>query len=61
MSEIRATLPELPDKKKLRFMSDYKLSDYDAQVLVGDKALAQYFEAAVAKAGRPSRPRFGQR
>jgi aspartyl-tRNA(Asn)/glutamyl-tRNA(Gln) amidotransferase subunit B len=30
---------------------DYKLTDYDASVLVGDKALAAYFEAAVSKAG----------
>src|SRR5262249_43972915 len=48
---IRTGLPELPDQKKIRFMTDYKLSDYDAQVLVGDKALATYFEKAVTRAG----------
>lgn len=48
---LRRGLPELPDKKKVRFVTDFKLSDYDAQVLVGDQALALYFEKAVAKAG----------
>ncbi len=48
---IRATLPELPEKKKARFVSAYQLTEYDAMVLVGDKALAAYFEAAVAKSG----------
>ena len=51
LDQVRASLPELPDKKKARFVVDYKLSDYDASVLVGDKALAAYFEAAVSKAG----------
>jgi aspartyl-tRNA(Asn)/glutamyl-tRNA(Gln) amidotransferase subunit B len=48
---VRAGLPELPDKKKMRFMTEYKLTDYDATVLIGDKSLAAYFEEAVAKAG----------
>ncbi len=51
LDEIRSTLPELPEKKKSRFVNDFKLTDYDAMVLVGDKALAAYFEAAVAKSG----------
>lgn len=51
LDEIRAALPELPEKKKSRFVNDFKLTDYDAMVLVGDKALAAYFEAAVAKSG----------
>ncbi|EKV32678.1 Aspartyl-tRNA(Asn) amidotransferase subunit B [Caenispirillum salinarum AK4] len=41
---IRATLPELPDEKKQRFISDYGLSPYDATVLVFDKESAAYFE-----------------
>ncbi|MFA5975796.1 MAG: Asp-tRNA(Asn)/Glu-tRNA(Gln) amidotransferase subunit GatB [Elusimicrobiota bacterium] len=51
LAEIRAALPELPDKKKTRLMTDYKLTEYDAQVLVGDQALALFFEAAVTRAG----------
>lgn len=43
---IRATLPELPDDKKQRYISDLGLSAYDASVLVSDKATADYFEQA---------------
>lgn len=47
-------LPELPDAKKARFMTDYGLPPYDAGVLVADKETADYFEAAV-KHGDTSR------
>jgi aspartyl-tRNA(Asn)/glutamyl-tRNA(Gln) amidotransferase subunit B len=49
---LRATLPELPDVKKARFMSDYGLGSYDAGVLTADRATADYFEA-VAKGRDP--------
>ncbi|CUH86417.1 Aspartyl/glutamyl-tRNA(Asn/Gln) amidotransferase subunit B [Phaeobacter sp. CECT 5382] len=42
---IAATLPELPDGKKARFIADFGLSDYDASVLTADVASAAYFEA----------------
>ncbi len=42
---IAATLPELPDDKRCRFMSEYELSAYDANVLVTERALADYYEA----------------
>jgi aspartyl-tRNA(Asn)/glutamyl-tRNA(Gln) amidotransferase subunit B len=45
IDDIAASLPELPDEKKARFMSSYGLSLYDAGVLVGEKELADYFEA----------------
>jgi len=45
---IKATLPELPDEKKARFISGYGLKPYDAAVLVAEKANADFFEA-VAK------------
>ena len=48
VAAIEATLPELPDAKKARFMADYDLSAYDAGVLVAERANADYFEA-VAK------------
>ena len=48
IEELKATLPELPDKKKARFMAEHKLSAYDAGVLVAERAAADYFEA-VAK------------
>jgi aspartyl-tRNA(Asn)/glutamyl-tRNA(Gln) amidotransferase subunit B len=43
---IKADLPELPDDKKQRFMSDHGLSAYDAGVLVADRDTAAYFEEA---------------
>jgi aspartyl-tRNA(Asn)/glutamyl-tRNA(Gln) amidotransferase subunit B len=45
---VQAALPELPDDKKARFVKAYALSAYDADVLVAEKASADYFEA-VAK------------
>lgn len=41
---IRDALPELPDEKKERFMTDYGLSAYDAGVLVVEKETASYYE-----------------
>ena len=43
---IEATLPELPDAKKARFQTQYGLSAYDAQVLIGEQARADFYEAA---------------
>jgi aspartyl-tRNA(Asn)/glutamyl-tRNA(Gln) amidotransferase subunit B len=48
VEEIKASLPELPDAKKKRFVRDYGLSAYDAGVLSGDAEAAAYFET-VAK------------
>ncbi len=42
-----AELPELPAQKRQRYQSDYGLSAYDARVLTDDRAVAEYFEAAV--------------
>jgi aspartyl-tRNA(Asn)/glutamyl-tRNA(Gln) amidotransferase subunit B len=44
IAEIRASLPELPDAKKARFMRDHGLSSYDAGTLVAEKEWADYFE-----------------
>ena len=48
IAAIERTLPELPDAKKARFMRAYGLSAYDAEVLVAEKASADFFEAALA-------------
>ena len=45
IDEIEASLPELPDEKKARFMADFGLTDYDASVLTAETAAAAYFEA----------------
>jgi aspartyl-tRNA(Asn)/glutamyl-tRNA(Gln) amidotransferase subunit B len=47
--EIRAGIPELPDAKRSRFMNDYALNGYDADVLTDSQELADYYEQ-VAKA-----------
>lgn len=44
IEKIKATLPELPDQKKHRFMGDYGLSLYDSTVLIAERARAEYFE-----------------
>lgn len=44
---LKAEMPELPKAKTLRFIQCYGLSEYDAQVLVADRAIADFFEAAV--------------
>ncbi len=51
VEEIRQTLPELPDAKKARFISDYGLSAYDAGVLTASRELADYYEQTVAESG----------
>nr|WP_294551211.1 Asp-tRNA(Asn)/Glu-tRNA(Gln) amidotransferase subunit GatB [uncultured Rhodopila sp.] len=44
VAALKASLPELPDAKRARFMQSYGLSPYDAAVLVADKATADYYE-----------------
>jgi len=43
VADLKAELPELPDAKRTRFVSE-GLSEYDASILVSDKAIADYFE-----------------
>ena len=44
---IKAQLPELPDQRKERFISEYRLPQYDSELLTGRKDIADYFEAAL--------------
>ena len=48
---IRATLPELPDTRGGRFVSEYGLSEYDAGVLVATREMADYFETTAKLSG----------
>jgi aspartyl-tRNA(Asn)/glutamyl-tRNA(Gln) amidotransferase subunit B len=48
---IRATLPELPEARRQRFVSEYALPPYDAGVLTATRAAADYFEAMVKASG----------
>lgn len=45
--DIQNTLPELPCVRRARFISEYKIPEYDASILTADKYLAQYFENCV--------------
>jgi aspartyl-tRNA(Asn)/glutamyl-tRNA(Gln) amidotransferase subunit B len=45
VDHVRDTMPELPDAKKARFMADFGLTDYDANVLTADLDSAAFFEA----------------
>lgn len=51
IEEIRAKLPELPDARRSRFMTQYGLPAYDASLLTSSKAMADYFEACVQLMG----------
>jgi aspartyl-tRNA(Asn)/glutamyl-tRNA(Gln) amidotransferase subunit B len=46
VEEARAALPELPDAKRERFVTEYGLRPYDAAILTGSRPLAAYFEDA---------------
>jgi aspartyl-tRNA(Asn)/glutamyl-tRNA(Gln) amidotransferase subunit B len=48
IERLRATLPELPDAKRARFIAEHGLSAYDAAVLTVSRELADYYEAVVA-------------
>ena len=48
VDEIAASLPELPDDKKARFISSFGLSEYDASVLTAEVEAANYFETVAA-------------
>jgi aspartyl-tRNA(Asn)/glutamyl-tRNA(Gln) amidotransferase subunit B len=55
LKEIRASLCELPLKKQMRYVEQYKLSDYDAGVLTAERSTAEFFEETVKKGGEPKR------
>ncbi len=44
IDDLKKDLPELPDEKKARFVEQYKISDYDAEVLISDRLTSEYFE-----------------
>ncbi len=52
IDRVKAAMPELPGAMRERFTRDYGLPEYDAAVLTQSKAMATYFEAVLARAGR---------
>lgn len=53
IEELRASLPELPDQRQTRFISEYKLPEYDASVLTASKEIADYFEESLGHYNNP--------
>ena len=49
LAHIRDELPELPSRRRARFVEQYRLPKYDAALLCAEKALADYFEAVVVQ------------
>jgi aspartyl-tRNA(Asn)/glutamyl-tRNA(Gln) amidotransferase subunit B len=52
---VKKSLPELPDAKKKRFMDQYKLPSYDAELLTSDRGLADYFEDCTRQFAQPKK------
>ena len=50
IDKIRDDLPELPDQKQLRFINDFNITPYDAEVIIADVSTATYFEAIATNA-----------
>ena len=52
INKLKSDIPELPDDKKKRFIDEFKLSPYEATILVSDIETSKYFEEVVAKMGK---------
>lgn len=55
IEKIRESLPELPDERKERFITEYELPEYDAAILTGSRELADYFEIAAKLSSHPKK------
>ncbi len=53
IDSVRQSLPELPENKRQRFIADFKIPEYDAQVLTASKNLGDYYEKCVALFPQP--------
>jgi len=53
LAEIGASVPELPARKRSRFIQEHGLPEYDAEVLTATRAIAEYYETAAAVSGEP--------
>jgi aspartyl-tRNA(Asn)/glutamyl-tRNA(Gln) amidotransferase subunit B len=53
VADVRATMPELPEARRARFVAQYAIPEYDAGVLTQSAPLADYFEAVVAAGSSP--------
>jgi aspartyl-tRNA(Asn)/glutamyl-tRNA(Gln) amidotransferase subunit B len=55
INRVKAGMPELPKEKFHRFVDTYKLSDYDASVLIQDKSISDFFESCVKSKAEPKK------
>jgi aspartyl-tRNA(Asn)/glutamyl-tRNA(Gln) amidotransferase subunit B len=53
IERIKKQIPELPHDKQKRFVTEFKISAYDAENIVDDQIIAHFFEAAAQKSGNP--------
>ena len=53
IAEIQKTIPELPEKKRSRFVTEYSIPEYDAGVLTSSRELADYFEKCASLFSKP--------
>jgi len=53
IDNIRATMPALPDELKKKYMEEYGLNEYDTNVILADKAVAEFYEECIAKYPQP--------
>lgn len=51
--EIRKSLPEMPEERKVRYMEEFKLPEYDSNIIVSSKYLSDLFEAATKVCNNP--------
>jgi len=53
LADVGATMPELPARKRARFLQEYGLSEYDADVLTASRTTSEYFETVARVSGNP--------
>jgi aspartyl-tRNA(Asn)/glutamyl-tRNA(Gln) amidotransferase subunit B len=53
IKSVAKSMPELPEKRRERFIKEYALSEYDAAVLAATRALADFFEEVARSSGQP--------
>jgi len=51
LQQVRASLPELPEEKRLRFIEQYQLANYDAGILTSSRDMAEFYEQVVGTSG----------
>ena len=53
IKDIEASMPELPDAKSKRYINEYKLNEYDANLLLSDKLISSFFDEAMKSCKNP--------